>query len=419
MIKVLEPASGARLVYEKIDYTGICSIGFWFLNGSNNENDNEKGYAHFIEHILFKGTKTKTTSEIARAFDRIGSNFNAFTEKELTCFYCTFPARHLEYILDLMSEILFHPLFESAEIQKEKSVIKSEIHEYEELPDENSYDIFLSRMWSPHPMGYKITCEAKDISKITKKRISSYYCENYTSENLIISVAGNFDEHLLLSLLDKAVPPGKKSIRSEPDDMGRPKFSFDYIHNNSRQAYIQAGIAFSSPADMQQYYNLLFFSTLIGESMSSRLFQKLREDEGLCYSIYSFRSVFSSFSMWNIYANTDPKNLDLFFEKLQTELTSISEKYFQENEIDEARTHLEGNLILSGEDMELRMKRQARHYIFSGKTFDSDESLKMIKNVGAKDINDLVKNFFKGKEFNILIYGDTNIIKPVKYRISF
>ena len=184
MINYIELDSGSRLVYENIEHTEVCSIGFWFLNGSVDEDSDEKGYAHFIEHILFKGTASRSTSEIAKSFDRIGSNFNAFTEKELTCFYCTFPTKHIKYVIDLLTEIIFKPLFDNREINKEKNVIISEINEYLELPEENSYDLFIENMWLPHPIGYKITGEVKDIKNIKKKSLYKYYSERYIPANL-------------------------------------------------------------------------------------------------------------------------------------------------------------------------------------------------------------------------------------------
>ena len=425
MIGYSELESKARLIYDKVEHTEVCSIGFWFLNGSVDENNEQKGYAHFIEHILFKGTKNKTTSEIARCFDRIGSNFNAFTEKETTCFYCTFPSKHIEYAINLLSEIIFSPLFEKSEIKKEKNVIISEIHEYEELPDENSYDLFLEKMWHPYSLGYKITGEIKDIKKIKQESLFNFYLDKYTPEKLIIAISGNFDVNKITDLLNKTLP-----IKNNPDAYDKDltpylpkrikpesKYSFDYYYNPIKQIHINTGIAFPTPTEMKSYYVFLFFSTLIGESMSSRLFQKLREENGLCYSIYSYRSIFTGVSMWNIYANTMPDIYHDFMTKLNAELSNLFLNKFNTPEIEDARTHLEGGIILSQEDMELRMKRLARHYIFNGKSYNFEESTAMLNSVSLDDIYDFIGKNIVNKKFNTLIYGNTNKINCKEYDI--
>ena len=413
-----ELESKAKLIYDKVEHTEVCSIGFWFLNGSVDENNEQKGYAHFIEHILFKGTKNKTTSEIARSFDRIGSNFNAFTEKETTCFYCTFPSKHIEYAITLLSEIIFFPLFEKLEIKKEKNVIISEIQEYEELPDENSYDLFLEKMWHPYSLGYKITGEIKDIKNIKKDSLFDFYSERYAPEKLIVAVAGNVDINKITDLLNKTLPIKKKQtssplVRIKPES----KYSFEYYYNPIKQIHINTGIAFPTPAEMKSYYVFLFFSTLTGESMSSRLFQKIREENGLCYSIYSYRSIYTCVSMWNIYANTMPDIYNDFIAKLNIELANFLYNKFNDSEIEDARTHLEGGLILSQEDMELRMKRLARHYIFNGKSYNFEESIEMLYSVSLNDIYDFISKNIANKKFNTLIYGNTKKINCEEYDI--
>ncbi len=422
MINYIELDSGARLVYENIEHTEVCSIGFWFLNGSVDENSDEKGYAHFIEHILFKGTASRSTSEIAKSFDRIGSNFNAFTEKELTCFYCTFPTKHIKYVVDLLTEIIFKPLFDHKEINKEKNVIISEINEYLELPEENSYDLFIENMWLPHPIGYKITGEVKDIKNIKKKSLYKYYSERYIPANLVISTAGSIDEALLVNLLNSSLPSSHSRLNSQDVLSRRTKpeyrYNSEYYKYPSKQIHLHAGAAFPSPEGMKDYYNLLFFSTIMGESMSSRLFQKLREENGYCYTIYSFRSIYNFYSMWNIYANTIPKLLPDFMDKLNMELNNILIDSISISEIADARTHLEGGLILSQEDMELRMKRLARHYIFSGRCFDFTESMEMLYSVTREDINQFVTSSLMNKEFNVLVYGDAGKIKSRDYNIA-
>ncbi len=407
MIKHIELDPGSVLLLDNISHTDIISVGFWFHHGSINEAREQKGYAHFIEHILFKGTSKRSTSDIARSFDRIGSNINAFTEKDVTCFYCTFPSRHLYYALNILIDIIFNPLFDSLEIDKEKNVIISEIGEYEDNPEDNSYDLFMKKMWPECSLGWKITGEIEDIENISRDKLYNYYLENYIQENLVISVSGSINQQELTDYLNSSLPSRNNKYADKKTYIHNKKFSFDIIPEETRQVQIYTGIDIKTPEEMEIYYHFLIFSTLAGESMSSRFYQKLREDSGLCYSVYSFRSFFSDISMWNIYANTVPENTGKLIEKLINELRIINRNRFTNAELEDAKTHLEGGLILAKEDMELRMKRAARHYILCGKTPDYDESLDILYNVTENNINDFIDNNLNKDYFNTLVYGNS------------
>jgi predicted Zn-dependent peptidase len=316
---------------------------------------------------------------------------------------------------------MFCTLLKKSKKKKEKNVIISERQEYEELPDENSYDIFLEKMWHPYPLGYKITGEISDIKKIKRDSLFDFYLDRYAPEKLILTIAGNFDIKKITDLLNKTIPAKEKKSKqlSNLPDRIKPesKYNFEYYYNPIKQIHINAGITFPTPLEMKDYYIFLFFSTLAGESMSSRLFQKLREENGLCYSIYSFRSIFSSVSMWNIYANTMADVYHDFITKLNMELANFLVDKFNNSEIEDARTHLEGGIILSQEDMELRMKRLARHYIFSGKSYNLEESVEMLYSVSLNDIYDFINKNLINKKFNTLIYGNTKKINCEEYDI--
>ncbi len=413
MIKHIELEPGSVMLLDKISMTDITSVGFWFRHGSINEAREQKGYAHFIEHILFKGTEKISTSDIAKSFDRIGSNINAFTEKDVTCFYCTFPSIHLYYALDILFDMIFNPLFDEKEIEKEKNVIISEIGEYEDNPEEDSYDIFMEKMWPDCSLGWKITGNTEDIENINRDSLYRYYLDNYIHENLVISVSGNFDENEIKEYCNRNLPATNHPVSEKTVYNHRKNYSFDIIPEDTRQVQIYTGLDLKTPSEMEIYYHFLIFSTLAGESMSSRFYQKLREESGLCYSVYSFRSFYSDISMWNIYANTVPENAEKLIDKLVQELHIIDRERFTSTELADAKTHLEGGLILAREDMELRMKRAARHFILCGKTPDYEESLDILHNVNQNNINDFIDRNLKTDIFNTLIYG-----KGINSRIS-
>ena len=419
MIKNIELRTGASLLLDVVKHTEITSVGFWFKHGSVNEAFDQKGYAHFIEHILFKGTQKRSTFDIARSFDKIGSNVNAFTEKDVTCFYCTFPSRHLYYALDILIDMIFNPLFEEEEIEKEKNIIISEIGEYEDSPEENSYDIFMEKMWPDSSLGWKITGDIENIENISRDSLYSYYIEKYILQNLVISVSGNIEAEKITDYFNIALENKNSGTHEKTGLSHRKQYSFDIIPDDTKQVQIYTGIDIPTPENMESYYSFLIFSTMAGESMSSRLYQKLREEYGLCYSVYSFRSFITDISMWNIYSNTVPENVEKLLEKLSCELLLIRDHMFTSEELEDAKTHLEGGLILSKEDMELRMKRAARHFIFCSRTPDYSESLQILNSITQKDIKDFFDNNLKSDYFNTLIYGnETGIIIP-EIKIGF
>ena len=261
-------------------------------------------------------------------------------------------------------------------------------------------------MWPDCSMGWKITGDCEDIENINRDSLYRYYQENYIQRNLVVSVSGCVDENEITDFLNKNLPSSEDTDSDKNVYIHKKQYSFDIIPEETRQVQVYSGIDIKTPSEMEEYYHFLIFSTLAGESMSSRFYQKLREDSGLCYSIYSFRSYYSDISMWNIYANTIPENTEKLLEELNKELKTIDKDRFTQSEFEDAKTHLEGGLILAKEDMELRMKRAARHYILCGNTPDYDESLDILKKVNENNINSFINNNLKSDNFNTLIYGN-------------
>jgi predicted Zn-dependent peptidase len=317
--------NGTHLLLEPVDRTDTLCIGFWFLHGSRDEGPGEYGFSHFLEHMLFKGTRRRTALTIAQEIDRVGGIINAFTEKEATCIYVILPKEHLRLAFDVLSDMTVDSLLDEVEIEKEKAVIVSEIRSVDDSPEEKGHDRYLREMWGAHPLSRKITGETADVERIDRAGLNAFYRDKFHATNTIIAVAGNFSLELVrdlaAGLFPAGTPKGQRAARTVPTWARKVSI----VPDRFNQVQIYAGTCYRIDHDLSHYYTSLVFSTAFGESMSSRLFQKLREELALCYTVYSFRSFFSDTGMWTIYANATPEisyNLLVGLDRKSTRLNS-------------------------------------------------------------------------------------------------
>jgi predicted Zn-dependent peptidase len=411
--------NGTHVLMETVPHTRTVSIGFWFLHGSRDELPNELGMSHFIEHMMFKGTKKRSAFTIVQAIDRVGGVLNAFTEKEQTCFYCTLASVHLELAVDVLSDMVFQSLFPNEEIEREKIVISNEISESEDVAEENAYELFLRNMWGNHPLANRITGEIDCVERITGKTLSAFYSKWFTTNNMIISVAGDIRPERVKVLLNQYLPSGGHTINEKNNIHPPYANSWDYISARFHQVQIIAGTSFELPAAVDEFYHFLVFSTVFGESMSSRLFQNLREQAGLCYSVSAMRTFFSSTALWIIYANTSPKLMNKLLLALNDEFHRLKTDPPTKEEIEDAKTHLSGGLILSLEDMEVRMKRMVRHFLLGGEVHSAEVSIEALNLVEQKHVQHVIDKIVHADKFNLLAYGTRNLHKRKKIFFDF
>ncbi len=411
--------NGARIMLEPVDTTATASIGFWLLHGSRDESDDERGYSHFLEHMLFKGTERRSAYAIAQEIDRVGGFLNAFTEKEITCYYCTLPQEHIALALDVLSDMVFSSTLATSEIEKEKTVVFNEIRAADDSPDEKAHEQYLGQMWHVHPLSKKITGEEDHVHAISRERLLAFYRRRYVPSNLIISVSGRFDRHSLLELIRGTLadkPAGDYvAQRFSPEN----STAWEYVRDRFNQVHIYTGVAFHPQRTVEDYYTVLLFSTVFGESMSSRLFQQLRENHGYCYATYSFRTYFSDMALWTVYANTVPNLLNDLLVALNHELKQLLKRPPSPEEIEDAKSHLRGGLVLAKEDMESRMRRLVRQYLLIGSVLEFEESMQHVAAVSSAQAAERIAELIDSKRFNFLAYGSRKL-KPVKdFRFDF
>ena len=402
-------ANGVTLLCEPVATTATCSIGFWYPSGSRDECSAERGYAHFLEHMLFKGTARRTALDIALQVDRVGGSINAFTDKETTCFYCTLPADHTELALDILCDMVSHATLAEEEIVKEKVVVSNEIRAAEDSPDEQGYQLYLEGLWRSHPLAARVAGVVADVERIEATNLATFYRSRYHPRHLIVAAAGALDFDRVAHALSQNLAPDGKAAPSMSRQRPTCYVSREYTRGHYQQAQVYLGTTLEPGADLDTYLALVLLSTAFGESMSSRLFQHIREDRGLCYSVESFRSHYSDIWAWGIYANAMPELAARLLTALNEELHRLADEPLTGREVDAAISHITGSMVFAKEDMETRMKRLAGQYQMFGRVIEMDQSAGLLRSVTARDVAALTERLIRPGQFNLLAYGTRNM----------
>ena len=398
-------ANGVTLLCEPVDTTETCAIGFWFPNGSRDERRRERGYSHFLEHMLFKGTESRSALEIAVQIDRVGGNINAFTDRETTCYYCTLPAAHAGLALEILCDMVSSATLAEADIEKEKVVVSNEIRAADDSPEEQSYQLFLEGMWGSHPLAAKVAGAEQDVARIDRDQLASFYRRRYHPGNLMVTASGDIDCDVVARTVSERLAADGQPVAGERREPPAQHRAQNYADSHFQQAQIYAGTTLPPGVEQSAYYALLVLSTAFGESMSSRLFQRIREDEGLCYSVETFRSHYSDVWKWGIYANAIPELTCRLLSALNLELHRLADDPPSPSEVRDAISHLTGSMVFAKEDMETRMKRIAGHYQLFGTTMELDHAADLLQSITADDVAAITTRVLQPGRFNLLVYG--------------
>lgn len=406
MFKKIVLDNGVRLVYEKISYVRSVSVGIWVGTGSRSENSSNNGISHFIEHMLFKGTKSRSAKDIAETIDAIGGQINAFTGKECTCYYTKTLDTHLNISIDVLADMFFNSNFETADINVEKRVVVEEIGMYEDTPEELVHDIFSEMVWSGNSLGYPILGTQKCINKFNKKMIKEYMNEYYTPYNTVISVAGNFDEAELIDYVKKYFESWKynKEFRLEylPVEF---KIDRDIRQKDTEQVHLCMGFEGIEHGN-DKVYPLIALNNIFGGGMSSRLFQKIREEKGLVYSIYSYPSTYKGAGLFMIYAGMNPEYLQKVVDLSKKEMDLILKAGITQDEFNKSKDQLKGNYILGLESINSRMNSIGKSELMLGKIDTPEETLIKMENISIDDIYEIIEKIFKFENMSISAVGN-------------
>ncbi len=398
--------NGMVILLEPIEGVASVSAGLWVKTGSRNEQGGQMGYAHFIEHMLFKGTSNHSARDIARMVDRVGGQHNAATNREYTCYYINVISDYLALSVDLLADMYYRSLFDADEISKEKNVIIEEIRMYEDTPDELIHDVFMECMLSDHPLGHPILGTMESIDSIDRNRLLGFFGGNYSTENCIFAVAGNFDLDATKRLIERAfassLPAGSAAVR---DGNAAPRRIFRrHITRDLEQIHFCLGTEGLNRND-ENRWALFSLSTILGGSMSSRLFQNIREREGLCYAIYSFHSAYLDNGVFGVYCGTSPDNYARALGLIVRECESLLAEGVTDEELDDAKTFMKGNLALSMESTEVRMGHIAKNEMIYGRHFGFDEMVEKIDAISMDDFGRVIDSIFREKRLTLVSIG--------------
>jgi predicted Zn-dependent peptidase len=398
--------NGVRIVCEKIPFVRSISIGIWVATGSRNENNINNGVSHFIEHMLFKGTSGRSAKEIAESIDNIGGQINAFTGKECTCYYTRTLDDHMNIAVDVLADMFFNSRFKDKDIDLERKVIQEEIGMYEDSPEDLVHDILSETVWNGDSLGYPILGTQECLKNIGRETITGYMDKMYTPCNTVISVVGNYQESELTDTLMRYFG-GWNTRDGAAQDYNAVKFISDsrVKQKDIEQLHICMGFEGIENGD-SDLYSLLAVNNIFGGGMSSRLFQKIREEMGLVYSIYSYPSSYRQTGLFTIYAGMNPENLESVAGLILDEVGTLVEKGIQPDDLEKSKEQLKGNYMLGLESTSSRMNSLGKSELLLDQVFTPEEILKKIEDINMERVHSAISRVFRAESMSFSAVGN-------------
>lgn len=404
-------ANGVRVISEAMQHVRSVSVGIWVGAGSRRETPEQNGITHFIEHMLFKGTTTRSAEDIARSVDALGGNLDAFTAKELVCFNTKVLDQHLSIAFDVLADLVLHPMFREEDIDKEKGVILEEIKMEADSPDYLVHEIFTSNFWKDHPLGKPILGTPQHVKRFDHAMIQGYYDSVYEPSNVVVTAAGHLTHQGLVELVKQhfeSLGPAKPAP-SDPIPTTHARIA---LRNKKslEQVHLCLGVP-SYPLPHHERYACYVLNTLLGGGMSSRLFQNIRERQGLAYAVFSELNPYRDTGCLSIYAGTSVESAGKVVESITNEFRQLKQELVSDEELRRAKDHLKGSLMLGLESTASRMSNLARQEMYFGKFFTMDELLESIESVSADDVQRIARTFFDPKQIALTILGNLQNFK--------
>jgi len=395
---------GLRLITETMPHVRSVTIGVWLTRGSRHETDEHGGIAHFVEHMLFKGTDTRSAEDIAQAIDSIGGQLDAFTAKEYASYYIKVLDEHVPLAVDLLADIVRRPAFAADEIEREKKVILEEIKMVEDTPDDLVHELFTQHFWEGHPLARPILGSPETVEALTRATLIDYFGRAYVAPNMIIAAAGNLDHARVRQLVLDAFAglgvtgdvPNGPAPRVSPQVITRAK--------ELEQSHLCLGTN-SYPQSHEDRYVSYILNTVLGGSMSSRLFQNIREKRGLAYSVFSGLSAYRDAGNITIYAGCANEAVGEVIDLCVDELKTIKRTLVPDSELRRAKDHLKGSLMLSLENTSSRMSHLARQEIYFDRHFGLDETLAGVEAVSTGDLQRVAADLFSNGSLAATVVG--------------
>jgi len=409
MVDVVKLDNGIIVVMEKMPSVRSVSFGIFVKNGSRNESDKTNGISHFIEHLMFKGTENRTAKQIADDMDSVGGQINAYTTKEYTCYYTKTLDTHFDVALDVLADMYFNSLFSDEDISKERNVIVEEINMYEDAPEEVGYDILQGKIWKGNSLAFPILGTVKSISEFDSLFIKNYYKEHYRTDNTVLSVAGNFEEDKVIDEIKKYfgnLESIDKEIVLKNSVYEKPKYFKSAVKKEKDIEQLHLTMCFPGvETGSDESYALAAVNTVFGGGMSSRLFQRIREEKGLVYTVYSFSSNFSDSGIFGIYAALTPNRFNQVYELILSEISELKKEKITKEQLIKTKEQLKSNFILSLENSASRSSNIGRSMLLLNKINEVDDIIEKVNNVSLENVENIIEKIFDLNNMSTSLVG--------------
>ena len=397
--------NGIRVITEHMPHVRSVSVGIWIGTGSREEEIADTGISHFIEHMVFKGTKNRSAEQIARSVDSIGGGLDAFTSKELVSYNVKVLDEHLPEAFDVVADLVRNPLFQEEDIEKEKSVILEELKMEVDNPEYLIHEIFSSNFWKGHALGRPILGTKQTIRAFDRDKVERYYKQFYTPSNILITAAGNLDHKRLIALAEQHFADLKPRTTAKIKEMPKAHAPLVFRNKNSlEQVHVYVGVP-SVPMPKEPCFSCYILNAILGGGMSSRLFQNIREKQGLAYTVYSELTMYRDAGCMLVYAGTSLRSAGKVVESIVHELRELVDHKVSPEELRRAKDHLKGSYVLGSESSSSRMGNLARQELYFKKFFTIDEMLDSIEEVTAEQVQKLAAQFFDPRHMAVAMLG--------------
>ncbi len=386
--------NGLKVVFEQNRHLSSVTAGVWIKVGSRDENEINNGIAHMIEHMLFKGTKNMTSEQLAVRTAIIGGELNAYTSKENTEVYCRTLPSCLREAIDILGDMVCHSLLDEEELEKEKGVVCEEIDMYKDSPEDSVHEILQKKVWKKHPLGYLISGKKKNVRALTSQHLKEFKNKYYVADNMVVSVAGNFNKRETLQWIKNAFIDIPSSGNMEKDyiaRIGSPVYTKTSFSKEKDIEQLHINFAFESPSFMEdERYTAAILNAILGGDVNSRLFQGIREKYGLTYSVYSYGSIFSDVGLMHIYSAMNPQQYGKVYELIEDIILNLRQKGITSNELENAKKQTIVEMTLNRDSTTSLMSANAKNVMYGIPMNPFEDRVGMINNVKRKDVNELI-----------------------------
>jgi predicted Zn-dependent peptidase len=405
-IERAELPNGIVVITEKMAHVRSVSVGIWLRSGSRGEALHQNGIAHFIEHMVFKGTERRTAEEIARSVDSVGGMLDAFTAKEMTCFNAMVLDDHLPVAFDVLSDLVLHPRFEGADIAKEKQVVLEEIKMEEDNPENLIHELFTQNFWRGHPLGLPILGTSRTVPQFSREALLGCFRQWYAPDNTVVTAAGNLEHAQLVDLVAREFGGVNRAGARAAGTTPRPHAGIEQRNKRElEQVHIVMGVP-SYPLGHERRYAASLLNLILGGGMSSRLFQNIRERQGLAYAIFSEISPYTDSGLLSVYAGTSRESAGQLIRSVVEEFRRMRAEQVSADELRRAKDHLKGSMMLSLESTAARMSNLARQEMFLNRFYSLDEMLLSVESVTPEEVHAIARDFFDPGQLAVTVLGN-------------